>query len=407
MLPSSNTTDPGSTERFRFLFVTTVADTLEAFLLPHARLLQGRGHVVHAMAKGASAGNSSLNVFDKRYEIDWSRRPTDLCGIVRAVLRIRQLIRRERYQLIHVHTPVAAFITRVAVRSLRSTNRPILVYTAHGFHFHPDRSFVSNAPFLALEKIAGRWTDRLITINDVDYKSALKWKFVPEKALLQMPGVGINLKEYEHTPQRVQRGRTVLESIGIQSGSPVLVMVAEFTSNKRHADVIQAFSRNAQYGHLVLIGDGRTRPKIEQMIRARGLEQRVHLIGKRSDVADIIAVARALVLASGREGLPRSAMESLALKVPVIGTDIRGTRDVVGRCGILVGVGDIDALSEAMNQLLREEATAQKLSVCATQQVSQFELSNVLRILDEFYKRTLSSALFLPVHRVNGPDSTD
>ena len=103
---------------------------------------------------------------------EWSRDPLKLQNLMVAPRQIQEVVAQEEYDLVHVHTPVAAFVSRYALNSLRKRGKPKLVYTVHGFHFYRGRAKLKNALFLALEKLAGRWTDYLIVINREDEEAA-------------------------------------------------------------------------------------------------------------------------------------------------------------------------------------------------------------------------------------------
>lgn len=88
---------------------------------------------VDALANGVSASPQCRAAFDHVYDIDWSRNPLDPRNLIRLPADIRELVQLNRYHVVHVHTPVAGFVVRFA---LRRQKEPRVVYTAHGFHFH-------------------------------------------------------------------------------------------------------------------------------------------------------------------------------------------------------------------------------------------------------------------------------
>ena len=88
---------------------------------------------------------------------------------------------------------------------------------------------------------------------------------------------------------------------------------------------------------------------MKALSQALGIRARVHFLGYRNDIPALMCACTATVLPSEQEGLPRSVMESLSLEVPVIGSNIRGTRGLLrDGCGRLFGLGDTTALTEAM-----------------------------------------------------------
>src|SRR5207244_3569891 len=151
------TAEPRPAGRSRMLMVATIARTLETFMPLQVAALRSRGWQVDGAANGISTSSKARAIFDVVWEVGWSRRPLALANL-RALGRIRSVVLRGNYQVVHVHTPVAAFITRLAVRGLGDL-RPSVVYTAHGFHFHRDAGWLRNAAYGTLERVAAPWTD--------------------------------------------------------------------------------------------------------------------------------------------------------------------------------------------------------------------------------------------------------
>jgi hypothetical protein len=160
----------------RLLMVTTVPATFD-FLAPFAAHFRRAGWTVDALS-GAGDGFRERDRFDHAFAVEWSRNPLDPRNLGRAPARVREVVARGRYDLVHVHTPVAAFVTRFALRR-RTGRAPRVVYTAHGFRFHPGGRPWSNAAFLSLELLAARWTDYLVVMNAEDAAAARRWRLVP------------------------------------------------------------------------------------------------------------------------------------------------------------------------------------------------------------------------------------
>ena len=154
----------------RLLIVTTVNNMMRDFLLPFARHYRALGWTVHGLARRDDTFAACAAAFDRLWGIGWSRNPWDVRNLLN-VQCLRRIVSREAYHLVHVHTPIAAFVTRFALRDMRARGEFRLIYTAHGFHFHKGAPALQNAAFLAMEKLAGRWTDYLVVINHEDLGS--------------------------------------------------------------------------------------------------------------------------------------------------------------------------------------------------------------------------------------------
>jgi glycosyltransferase involved in cell wall biosynthesis len=377
----------------RMLVVTTVRCTLTSFLMPYAAHFRARGWTVDALASGATLDPACLEGFDHCFEADWSRNPLRPQGLVRMPGVLRRRVAAGAYDLVHVHTPVAAFITRYALRDLPREQRPAVVYTAHGFHFHDRGNPLANAAFAALERLAGPWTDRLVVINRSDEQEALRRRIVEPARLRHMPGIGLDLARYHPGSVRDEAVASVRAELGLAPGQPLFLMVAGFQPGKRHRDLLAAFEALGETrAHLAFAGEGPLLRGLQAWCRKRALAARVHFLGQRPDVPALMRASLATVLPSEREGLPRSVMESMALGVPVIGADARGLRDLLAQCGgELVPVGHPAALRAAMQRLIQDPARARDLGEQARSRMAPFDIAHLLQMHEELYAELLEA----------------
>ncbi len=375
----------------KLLMVTTVPSTLRSFLLPFAAHFRSQGWQVDAMACGVSTSPECLQGFDHVWDVEWSRNPLDPRNLLSAPGVIREIVSREKYQIIHVHTPVAAFVTRYALKDLRHQLGAKVIYTAHGFHFYHGGNPLKNAAFINLEKSAGCWTDYLVTINYEDKDAALQHKLVAPGRSRYMPGIGVDLKYYNRQMVSESAVAQVRQELGISEHTPLLLSVAEFTARKHHCDAIMAFAKLARSDvHFAIAGSGPLMDKMKQLAAELGVANRIHFLGNRSDVPVLMKAARANILVSAQEGLPRSVLESLALETPTIGTRIRGTQDLLeGGCGLLVDLGDIDGLVDAMASILDRPQAATNLAKLGYGRISTYDLESIIQLHEQLYTEAL------------------
>lgn len=373
----------------RLLMVTTVATTLRAFLLPFAAHFRAKGWQVDAMAQGVSECSVCQEVFDQNWEIAWSRNPLDLKNLVAAPQQIRNVLMRQEYDIVHVHTPVAAFVTRYALRNLRQELK--VVYTAHGFHFYRGGKPLKNAIFLALEKLAGSWTDHLIVINQEDAAAAKRYRFLPPERIHYMPGIGVDMDYYNPTAVSEQMVAAIRQELNLSPDNVLFLCIAELIPRKRHRDVLHALVRLARPKiHLAFAGTGSLAAEIQQMSAELGVDKQVHFLGCRHDIPALIRTSIATLLVSEQEGLPRSVMESLCLEVPVIGTNIRGTRDLLDGLGLLVEIGDVEALAQAMAWVLDHPEAARLIGKQGKSRMTDYDLRSILRQYEALYDKALA-----------------
>ncbi|MEA3216897.1 MAG: hypothetical protein QOJ19_3053 [Acidimicrobiia bacterium] len=376
----------------RLLMVTTVPVTLTAFLLPYAAYLRRKGWGVDA---ATAIDSSDLNAhFDTVYDIPWSRSIRNPRGLAVATRQIRRVLTENDYDVVHVHTPIASFVTRAVCGSLPAKRRPRIVYTAHGFHFHPDGHKATNKAFEMAEKLASRWCDRLLVINQTDFDAAVRLKLAPRGQVLQFPGIGVDLDWYRPSAELMCAAQELRSQLGIKQDDVVFSDIAEMTPRKNHETVLRAFAlaNDARY-HLVLAGDGELRQELEAEVVRIGVADRVHFLGKLRDVRPLLLASAASILPSRREGLPRVVLESLAMGIPMIGSRIRGITELIGDDGgAIVDADDAQGMAEAMHRFARTEL-GPALPPSVAERMRDYSIENLLELHENLYCELMSGAL--------------
>jgi glycosyltransferase involved in cell wall biosynthesis len=375
----------------RLLIVTTVNNMMRDFLLPFAQHYRVLGWTVDGMARRDDTFEECATAFDRLWPIEWSRDPWDVRNLLQNVRTVRSIVAREDYDLVHVHTPIAAFITRMALRKLRALGKPRVIYTAHGFHFHTEAPAPPNALFLAMEKLAGRWTDYLVVINHEDRVAARRHRIIAAERVRYMPGIGVSTEQYSRKNVSDEAIAQVRLELGLRPYDRLFLMIAEFTANKRHTDVIRALAMLQRPDvHLALAGQGQQAEAVRSLANDLGVARQVHFLGYRKDIPALIRASVATVLVSAREGLPRSIMESLCLETPVIGTNIRGINDLVtSECGWPVGVGDLAAIARAMTEAVEKPEDTLARGLFGRSKMAAYELRNIIGLHDDLYAEAL------------------
>ena len=378
------------------LFVATIPETLRGFLLPFAQHFRNLGWQVDGMAQGISNCAQCGQGFDRVWDVEWSRNPLDPKNLLVAVPRIQAVVTAEKYDIVHVHTPVAAFVTRYALKDWQKKPELSVIYTAHGFHFHRGGNPLTNLIFLTLEKLAGRWTDYLITINREDETAAKKHQLVPSERIFSTPGIGLDTDFYSSEQVSTAEIKELRQELGLAQKDRLFVCVAEFTANKRHRDILQALAKlNRPNVHIAFAGDGLLRLEMEKLATDLQLQRNTHFLGFRPDVPVLISAATALLLTSKREGLPRSVMEALCLETPVIGTDIRGIRDLLDEgSGLLVNVGDTSGLALAMAWLLHHPQEVIRMGEQGRNKMGEYDIKNIIKLYENIYNQATKKNQF-------------
>lgn len=366
------------------LLVASVAKHLQLFHLPYLDYLRRQGYEVHV----ACSLDVPRQVFADRgvivHELPATRKAWQPGRLLQAALRLRTLLQQHEFCLIHVHTPIISFLTRLVARFTGGT--PVL-YTAHGFHFYEGAPLVNWLVYFPAEYLARFWTDGLVVINEEDYRQAVtRLHYRPGKDLYRVAGVGVDLAAPRGT------AAPSLDRLAPGEGC-ALACVAELIPRKNHRFLFDAWELLQAQGvqaRLLLLGDGEGQARLQAEVRRRGLEG-IHFLGYRSDVAGIVAQCDAVVLVSRQEGLPRAVLEGMALGKAVVASDIRGNRELVaqGRTGFLVPLDEPQALAEALRRLCEEPALRQRLGAEGRRAVEAYALPQVLKQMAAVYARYL------------------
>lgn len=373
------------------LFVTTVDITLEAFLVPFADRFRADGWRVDAASCGATANPRIADHFDARFDIDWSRNPLDPRNLLVGARQVREIVERGGYDIVHVHTPIAAFATRFALRKLRP--RPTVIYTAHGFHFYAGQDALPHALFRTMERLAAPWTDFLVTVNREDFAAAQALGGLAPDRIRYIPGIGVDPERFSPTAASAEDVACLRAGIGVPDDAFLLTMVAEFSRVKRHAHALDALARvRSSRVELALVGDGPLEAEVREAVAAKQLGERVVFAGYRRDLPALLVASDALLLVSEREGLNRSVLEAMAAARAVIGTNTRGIADAVDGAGWIVGKNDVVGLAAAIDGAAENPAGCVRRGALGRERVlAEFSLEAVLEAYERLYGEALAT----------------
>lgn len=285
------------------------------------------------------------------------RRAISPSSDARCFVHLLALIGRGSYDVVHSHSSKAGFLARFAARLARV---PAVVHTPHGFYFLNQRGGSKRSFYLNLERLAGLATDRLIALSATELSEAVENRIVhPSKATLIENGIEVPPIPGASTLARIRET--------VAPGARYLVgTAARITPQKGPLDFVHMAAdlcRRLPDLHLVWCGDGELRRDAESLAQELGVSPRLHFLGFRTDVLDIMAALDAFVLVSHWEGLPYTILDAMALEVPVVATAAVGTRDLVqdGVTGLLTPVGQPQAAAQAIVQLLSSPEEADRL----------------------------------------------
>lgn len=377
----------------RVAHITTVDLTLRALLLPQLRRLRDEGYEV----TGISAPGDAVRELEAEgiRHIPWANatRSWDLRADLRAFIELVSILRRERFDVVHTHNPKPGVMGRIAARVARV---PCVVNTTHGLYATPEDRLRRKVPVLALEWLAARFSDLELFQSEEDLAWARRTRLVrwPKSLLL---GNGTDLARFEPGAVSLHRIRRIRAELGFAPDAVIVGTVGRLVAEKGYRELFAAARKlSADISDIGFLVVGPTDPGKRDALTARDLDAEganVVFAGWRDDVRDLLAVMDVFVLASWREGVPRSAIEAAAMGKPLVLTDIRGCREVArdGIEGILVPPRSPDRLSAAIASLILDPSLRSRLGDAARlRAVERFDERRVEDVVIAEYQRLLS-----------------
>lgn len=356
----------------RILIVATIDRHIEKFHLPYIKEFKKMGYEVHV----ATNGYKELENVDKKITIPIQRTPFSIKNIF-SIFKLRRIIKKNNYEIIHCHTPMGSVVTRLAAKNIKKVSSPFVVYTAHGFHFFKGASKVNWLIYYNIEKVLSKYTDLILTINNEDYKLA-KEKFYCN--IEYVPGVGIDLSKF--IPKTELLYVSNRKKIGISNSSFVITYVAELSNRKNQEVLISAMSRLCEkYDNLklYLIGDGPNVEEYKNLVKQLNLEDDVIFSGYQSDVTKYLYASDMLVSSSKQEGLPVNILEGMSIGLPIVVSNCRGNIDLIknGYNGLIVE-NDSMSFEQAIEKIFLDKNLRDKLGEKNLLEIKKYSLQDVV-----------------------------
>ena len=341
------------------IVIASTASMIDQFNIPNIEILQKLGYVVE-VACNFHEGNTcdekeilklkekliSMNV--NFYDINFFRDVTKISENVVAYRQLKNIFRNNYYKIVHCQAPISGVLTRIVANKYRNRGAKVL-YTAHGFHFYKGAQLKNWLLYFPIEWVMSFFTDVLITINKEDYIRAQK--YMKAKKVEYVPGVGIDLSKFTGSLSNEQKHKKKME-IGIPSDAKVILSVGELNENKNQEIVIRALAKLKNNKlHYVIAGMGNLKIYLSKLSKELDVENNVHLIGFRNDIAELYKISDIFVHPSFREGLPVALMEAMASGLPCVVSRIRGNVDLIRNKKMLCNPNSIDDFARAIYEL--------------------------------------------------------
>ena len=372
----------------KVLFVATVVKThIMEFHIPYLRMFQQMGWETAVAARNDYADPQDCVIphCDRYYDIPFHRSPLKKENLA-AYRQLKDLLRRENYDIIHCHTPVGAMVARLAARSARKKGTKV-IYTAHGFHFFKGAPLKNWLLYYPVEWLLAPMTDVLITINREDH--AFAKKHLHAGRIEYVPGVGVDTRKFRFNPNTRQEKR---REFGITEEDFLILTVAELIPRKNHTVVLEAlrllrdqpFFEKIKY---TVCGQGPLQEELRSQCTQLGIEDHVLFVNYRSDIAELCSAADLFAFPSLQEGLPVALMEAMSCGLPCVCSPIRGNTDLIAD-GVdgLMAENTPEAMANAICTLYRDAALRTRLGQAAAQKIRAFSAESVHQKMQAIYR---------------------
>ncbi len=309
----------------KILYVATVDSHIKNFHLPYLKMMHDKGWEVHV----ATNGKEKIPYCDKKHTIRMERNPFKPNNL-KAIKQMKELLKKEHFDIIHCHTPMGSVVARIAAKQARK-NGTRVIYTAHGFHFYNGAPLINWLLFYPAEKYLAKYTDTLITINHEDYNRAKK-KF-PKRChdIQYIPGIGVDSKKFDVKMTKKEK-HELRSSLGLKDDDFVMIFPARLDKNKNQGFLIKCMPNLIKQNpkiRLLLPGQDELNGKYLKIAKKTKVIKYVTFLNNRNDIPKLLDISDISVSSSKREGLPINIIEAFCAKKPVIAKRNRGVLDLI------------------------------------------------------------------------------
>jgi glycosyltransferase involved in cell wall biosynthesis len=275
------------------------------------------------------------------------------------VFRLYRVLKKERFTIVHTHTPKAGLLGQYAAAL---AGVPIRVHTIHGLYFPGHMKKHLRWAYVLLERITMLPSHFNLSQNPEDVPVAIRDK-ISRADRIACIGNGIDVRVFDAKHYTRERREEIRRSLGLSPEHKVVGMVARLVDEKGYPEMLEAariLKAKCPEARFVFIGaiekfkkDSLDPSALEEL----GLADVAQFLGHRNDIRDLYAVMDVLAHPSHREGFPRAPMEAASMGVPCVVSDERGCRQTVddGVNGYLVPLRDHHALAARLLELLTDD----------------------------------------------------
>lgn len=336
--------------------------------------------IIYSTSRNKNFVQESHGIFNRTYGLPIRRSAsfTDISNI----LKMRQIIKQNNYDIVHCHSTKAGFVGRLAAFVSRHPN---VIYSPHGFMFCDNSIPFKRFLYLSLEKYLGYLTKKLIAVSGSERDLALQHNIVPNKKIITLynsidPSDFNDYSYINRVPEKLKDGSEI-----------ILGTVGRLYYQKDPITLIKSFKIiNDRFPNtkLIIVGDGPLEQFCIKLIDKLGLKSKVRLEGYQKNSKSYYKMFDIFMLSSHYEGLPYALLEAMCMGIPSVGTNVVGIKDLIlhGETGFLAEEEDYIGLADAVINILNNPELLSKFSENAKRMTREnFNFNTGIIKYQEFY----------------------
>ncbi|NFT91820.1 glycosyltransferase family 4 protein [Clostridium botulinum] len=361
----------------KILFVASTLSHIENFHIPYLKKFKENGFSVHVMGKVNN--KTEIPYVDKIIPIEFEKNMFSIKNFHNSI-KIRKHIKKEDYNIIYLHTTLAAFFTRLSIMTLFKKPE-LIINTVHGYLFDDNTKFIKKSIMILAEKLVKCVTDTIIVMNSTDYNIAKKYNLFKNNIYL-INGMGINTENF---PSINPNEKLLLRKENAFSDKDfILIYVAEFSKRKNQIFLINSLKKLIDEGFsdvkLLLLGDGKMFDNIKSYSDELGISDNIIFTGYTKKTCMYYQLSDVCVSSSRIEGLPFNIVEAMSTGLPIVASNIKGHSDLVkqNKNGYLFEYNNVDEFCDYIKKIYCNKELQHQMRICSSQSSKKYSIENVL-----------------------------
>ena len=302
---------------------------------------------------------------------------------LKAFFALKKYFKAGKFDVVHTHSSKAGILGRLAARA---AGVPVVVHTVHGQAFHPYQSKWKNRLYIALERFAAGFCDKIYAVAQAMIDQCVAAKVAPADKYMVVYS-GMDTTAFANAARETE----LRQKLGIPENARTIVTVARLFHQKGYEFVIPAAEKVLAADpdvHFLFVGDGPMYDELQSYLKSKNIDRNFHFAGlvPPAEVCRYLAQSDLLWHLSLHEGLPRAVVQALASGIPAIGFALDGTPEVIinGETGFTTGAEDIDAVTNYTLELFKNDEMRRTMGANGKARVlKQFDWQLMADILEK------------------------